>query len=164
MAKEKESSIAQRMYGDFAPKLVRYTDDWLFGEVWVGKELSPRDRSIVTVTALVAGGHTEQLPFHLDRARENGVTEEEIVGIITHLAFYSGWPRASSAIMVAREFFRQKQPQLHRHAIACKRVGMRTTSESRALSGSAHRIAGPRSQWSPELWLMTDDSGWSPAS
>jgi 4-carboxymuconolactone decarboxylase len=75
----------------------------LFGEVWPGAELSQRDRSVVTVTALVAGGHTEQLPFHLKRAVENGVTRDEIIGIITHLAFYAGWPRAMSAINVAKQ-------------------------------------------------------------
>jgi 4-carboxymuconolactone decarboxylase len=102
MAEKKELSPAQRMFGEFAPKLVDYTDRVLFGEVWPGTELSQRDRSIVTVTALIAGGHTEQLPFHLKRAVENGVTREEIIGIITHMAFYAGWPRAMSAIMVAK--------------------------------------------------------------
>lgn len=97
-----QPSAVQQMLGDFAPKLVDYTDRVLFGEVWPGAELSQRDRSIVTVTALVAGGHTEQLPFHLKRAIENGVTREELIGIITHMAFYAGWPRAMSAITVAK--------------------------------------------------------------
>jgi 4-carboxymuconolactone decarboxylase len=102
MTDEKQPTAIQQMLGDFAPKLVDYTDRVLFGEVWPGAEVSQRDRSIVTVTALVAGGHTEQLPFHLKRALENGVTREELIGIITHLAFYAGWPRAMSAITVAK--------------------------------------------------------------
>ena len=108
MANEREVSAAQKLIGDVAPRLVHFTDDVLFGEVWPGKELSQRDRSLVTVTALVAGGHTEQLPFHLKLAKENGLTEEELVEVITHLAFYAGWPRAMSAITVAKELFRGK--------------------------------------------------------
>jgi 4-carboxymuconolactone decarboxylase len=103
MTDEKQPTAIQQMLGDFAPKLVDYTDRVLFGEVWPGAELSQRDRSIVTVTALVAGGHTGQLPFHLKRAVENGVTREEIIGIITHMAFYAGWPSAMSAINVAKQ-------------------------------------------------------------
>jgi 4-carboxymuconolactone decarboxylase len=106
MSNEREVSAAQKLFGDFAPKLADYTDDLLFGDVWLGKELSQRDRSLVTVTALVAGGHSEQLPFHLNKAKENGLTIDEIVGVITHLAFYAGWPKAMSAISVAKEVFR----------------------------------------------------------
>ena len=78
--------------------------------MWERPELSKRDRSLVTVTALIAGGNTEQLPFHLKRAKENGVTEAEIIETITHLAFYSGWPRVMSALAVAKEAF-QPQPK-----------------------------------------------------
>jgi 4-carboxymuconolactone decarboxylase len=104
----KEPSAIKKNFGDFSPKLVELTDDVLFGDVWERAELSKRDRSLVTVTALVVGGNTEQLPFHLNRARENGVTEAELIETITHLAFYSGWPRAMSAITVAKEVFRKK--------------------------------------------------------
>jgi 4-carboxymuconolactone decarboxylase len=90
------------MFGDFAPALVGFTDDVLFGQVWERPELSPRDRSLVTVAALVATGSTEQLTHHLARARTNGVSEEELIELITHLAFYAGWPRAMSAMTVAR--------------------------------------------------------------
>jgi 4-carboxymuconolactone decarboxylase len=93
------------MIGDFAPKLVELTDDVLFGDVWAREGLSPRDRSLITVAALIANGNTEQLPGHLNRARENGLSETELAEVITHLAFYSGWPRAMSAIRVAREIF-----------------------------------------------------------
>ena len=105
----KEPSVIKKQFGDFSPKLVEITDNVLFGDVWERPELSKRDRSLVTVTALIAGGHTEQLPFHLKRARENGVTEPEIIETITQLAFYGGWPKAMSALTVARETF-QPQP------------------------------------------------------
>jgi 4-carboxymuconolactone decarboxylase len=99
----KEPSAIKKTYGDLAPKLVQLTDEVLFGDIWEREELSKRDRSLVTLAALVAGGHAEQLPFHLNRARENGLTEAQIVEVITHLAFYCGWPRAMSAIRVANE-------------------------------------------------------------
>lgn len=100
-----EPSAIKKGFGDFAPKLVQLTDDVLFADVWERPELSKRDRSLITVTALIAGGHTERLPFHLNRANENGVKEAELIEAITHLAFYCGWPRAMSAIKVAKEVF-----------------------------------------------------------
>ena len=106
----KEPSLLKKTYGDFSPKLVEITDDVLFGDVWERPELSKRDRSLVTVTALIVGGNTEQLPFHLNRAKENGVTEAEIIETITHLAFYGGWPKAMSALAVAKNTF-QPQPK-----------------------------------------------------
>jgi 4-carboxymuconolactone decarboxylase len=101
----KEPSAAEKMIGDFAPKLVELTDHVLFGDVWERQELSKRDRSLVTVAALVALHRPEQLRFHLDKALENGVKKEELIEVITHLAFYSGWPNAMSAIMIAKEVF-----------------------------------------------------------
>jgi 4-carboxymuconolactone decarboxylase len=86
----KEPSGAARQFGDFAPGLAGFTDDVLFGQVWTRPELSPRDRSLVTVAALPTGGNTGQLTFHLGLARQNGVTEAELVEVITHLAFYAG--------------------------------------------------------------------------
>ncbi len=94
------------MFGDFAPGLVSYTDETLFGEVWRRPDLSPRDRSLVTVTALVTNQNTEQLGFHLALARDNGVTEAELIEAITHLAFYTGWPQAMAAMAVAKATFR----------------------------------------------------------
>jgi 4-carboxymuconolactone decarboxylase len=85
----------QQAFGDFAPGLVHYTDDVLFDEVWERPELSKRDRSLATVSALIATGNTDQLTFHLRYARDNGVTEDELVEAITHLAFYTGWPPGS---------------------------------------------------------------------
>ena len=101
----REPSAVQKMIGDFAPKLVDLTDRVLFGEVWERKELSKRDRSLITVAALVALNRPDQLRFHLGRALENGVRKEELIEVITHLAFYSGWPSAMSAIMMAKEVF-----------------------------------------------------------
>src|SRR3954469_18830202 len=101
-----EPSGAERMFGDFAPGLVHFTDDVLFGEAWRRPQLSPRDRSLVTVAALLTGGNAEQLTFHLQHAKDNGVTEEELIEAITHLAFYAGWPRALSAMAVAKRVFR----------------------------------------------------------
>ena len=100
-----EPTAAQKMIGDFAPKLVDLTDRVLFGEVWERPELSKRDRSLATVAALIALNRPDQLRFHLARAVENGVKKEELVEVITHLAFYSGWPNAMSAVMVAKEVF-----------------------------------------------------------
>lgn len=96
---------AQRMIGQFAPKLVELTDEVLFGDVWARPQLSPRDRSLITCAALVTNGSIEQLRGHLGRARQSGLTETELKEMITHLAFYAGWPRAMSAISLARELF-----------------------------------------------------------
>ena len=90
---EQQPSGAQRQFGQIAPFFAEMTDD----------VLSARDRSLVTVAALVAGGNTEQLRFHLPHAVENGVTRTELIEAITHLAFYTGWPRAVSAISIAKE-------------------------------------------------------------
>ena len=103
MSKQKEQSVAQKLMGDFAPKLAELTDDVLFGDVWQREELSPRDRSLITVAALIANGNTEQLSSHLKRAKTNGLSETELAEVMTHLAFYTGWPRAISAILVAKE-------------------------------------------------------------
>jgi len=102
-----EPTVAQKLVGDFAPKLAQLTDDVLFGDVWARPELSPRDRSLVTVAALIANGNTEQLPGHLARAKQNGLTEAELAEVIIHLAFYAGWPRAMSAIKFARDVFKR---------------------------------------------------------
>jgi 4-carboxymuconolactone decarboxylase len=99
----KEASAAHKMIGDIAPKLADLTDDVLFGDVWERPELSKRDRSLATVAALVALNRPDQLRFHLNFAVQNGVKKEELVELITHLAFYSGWPNAMSAMTVAKE-------------------------------------------------------------
>lgn len=105
MTMNKEPSPIQKLLGDFSPKLVELTDNVLFGDVWERLELSKRDRSLATVAALVAMNRPDQLRFHLTFAMENGIKKEELIEVITHLAFYAGWPSAMSAIMVAKEVF-----------------------------------------------------------
>jgi 4-carboxymuconolactone decarboxylase len=97
---------AQQLVGDIAPKLAELTDNVLFGDVWARPQLARRDRSLVTVSALIAMNRPDQLRSHLALARENGITQEELVEAITHLAFYTGWPSAMSAAGVAKEVFR----------------------------------------------------------
>ena len=92
-------------WGDIAPKLTEITDRVLFDDVWRRPGLSARDRSLVTVACLVALYRANELPFHLAKALENGVTRDEIVEAVTHLAFYAGWPTASTAIGIARGVF-----------------------------------------------------------
>src|SRR4249919_4390372 len=87
-----EQSRAQQLMGDIAPKLAELTDDVLFGDVWARPGLSQRDRSLITVAALTALARTDQLASHLGRALDNGVTQEELAEVATHLAFYAGWP------------------------------------------------------------------------
>jgi 4-carboxymuconolactone decarboxylase len=109
-ATSSEPTAAQRIMGDVAPALADLTDRVLFGEVWARPQLSPRDRSLVTVSALIAMNRPDQLRSHMARARANGVTQDELVEAITHLAFYSGWPNAVTAVGVAREVF-HAEPQ-----------------------------------------------------
>jgi 4-carboxymuconolactone decarboxylase len=99
---------SQRAIGDFSPKLAQLTDDVLYGDVWERPQLAKRDRSLVTVAALIALNRPDQLRSHFARARDNGVTQEELIETITHMAFYAGWPNAVTAIAVAREVFEKK--------------------------------------------------------
>ena len=103
-----EPSAAQKLMGDIDPKLAELTDNVLFGDVWQRPGLSPRDRSLITVAALIALNRPEQLRSHIRLALRNGVTQDEIVEVITQMAFYSGWPNAVSAVAVAREVFQEK--------------------------------------------------------
>ena len=104
-----QPSAARQAIADFAPKLAQLTDDVLFGDVWERPGLSKRDRSLITVSALVSLYRTEQLGFHLRRAVENGVTEDELIEAITHLAFYAGWPCAMTAMTMAKSLFADGQ-------------------------------------------------------
>ena len=104
MTDQPQSAIRNAL-GGFAPKLVTLTEEVLFGDVWERSDLAPRDRSLITVAALIAGGNSEQLAFHLGLAKQNGLTETELKEAITHLAFYAGWPKAMSAINIAKQIF-----------------------------------------------------------
>ncbi len=101
-------SRAQQLMGDVNPKLAELTDQVLFGDVWERPGLAKRDRSLVTVAALIAMNRPDQLRSHIALARQNGVTEQEIVEVITQMAFYAGWPNAVTAVGVAREVFEKR--------------------------------------------------------
>jgi 4-carboxymuconolactone decarboxylase len=92
-------------WSDIAPRLTEITDEVLFDDVWRRPGLSPRDRSLITVATLVALYRTNEMPFHLRKALENGVSRDEIVELITHLAFYAGWPNAATALGIVRDVF-----------------------------------------------------------
>jgi 4-carboxymuconolactone decarboxylase len=100
-----EPTVARKAFGDVAPALAEYTDGILFGEVWERPGLSPRERSLITVASLVSLYRTNELPFHLGKALDNGISRDELIELITHLAFYSGWPTASTALAIARQVF-----------------------------------------------------------
>ena len=102
-----EPTNARKSFGDIAPHLAEITDKVLFGDVWENSALSLRDRSLVTITSLISMYRVNEMPFHLKRALENGVTRDEITGAITHLAFYAGWPPAMTALQIAREIFKE---------------------------------------------------------
>ena len=99
----RERTTIEKAFGDIAPKLVELTDNVLFGDIWERPGLSKHDRSLVTVTALIAMNRTEQLRFHIPNALKNGVTADEVIEVITHLAFYAGWPNAMNAVQLAKE-------------------------------------------------------------
>ncbi len=95
----------QKMIGDFSPKFVSLTDDMLFGDIWARPELSRRDRSMITIAGLIMGGNTDQQAAHMSLGKTNGLTETEIKELIIHMAFYAGWPKALSALTIAKNTF-----------------------------------------------------------
>jgi 4-carboxymuconolactone decarboxylase len=111
-----EASEAQRasrvaeQFDTVAPGVVQYTTDALFRDLWLRPDLAPRDRSLVTVSALIASGQVAQMPYHLNRAMDNGLTQEQAAEAITHLAFYAGWPNIFSALPVVKDVF-EKRPK-----------------------------------------------------
>ncbi len=105
-----EPNTPRNPFADIAPALADYTDRVLFGDVWRRTGLSPRDRSLVTVASLISLYRINELPFHLKRALENGVTREELVEAITHLAFYAGWPVANTALPILRRVLEDAAP------------------------------------------------------
>jgi len=109
MASKQPTPTVRELIGDVAPKLTELTEDILFGDIWERPVLSKRERSLITVATLVALNRTQQLPFHLQRALDNGLKKEEIIELITHLAFYAGWPTAMSATLLAKDIFEQNE-------------------------------------------------------
>jgi 4-carboxymuconolactone decarboxylase len=103
-----EPTTPRNPYAYIAPALGEYTENVLFGDVWKRPSLSPRDRSLITVATLVALYRTNELPFHLKKALDNSINKEELVELITHLAFYAGWPTANTAITIAQRVFEEK--------------------------------------------------------
>lgn len=101
----KRRAAVQDGVGATAPELARYTNDVLFGDLWRRTDLTPRDRSLITVAALISQNQSAQLTFHLNRAMDNGLTREQAAEVVTHLAFYVGWPKAMSAVPVLKEVF-----------------------------------------------------------
>ncbi len=94
---------------EFAPKLMELTDDVLFGDVWERPGLSKRDRSLITVATLVALYRTNELPSHILRARQNGISKDELIELFIHLAFYAGWPTAMTAVRTAMDLLAETE-------------------------------------------------------
>jgi 4-carboxymuconolactone decarboxylase len=104
-AEARRETLVREQFGTVAPGVVQYTTDILFRDLWLRPDLAPRDRSLVTVSALIASGQVAQMPYHLNRAMDNGLTREQAGEVLTHLAFYVGWPNVFSAMPVAKEVF-----------------------------------------------------------
>jgi 4-carboxymuconolactone decarboxylase len=107
-AEARRSETVAGNFGTTAPALVECTTDYLFKDLWLRPDLAPRDRSLITVAALIANSQIGQIPFHLNRAMDNGLTQEQAAEVITHLAFYTGWPNAMSALPIAKDVFAQR--------------------------------------------------------
>ncbi len=108
-AEAKRAAAVEQQFGNVAPGIVQYTSDVLFRDLWLRPDLAPRDRSLVTVSALIASGQIAQIAYHLNRAMDNGLTQTQAAETVTHLAFYAGWPNAFSALPVLKDVF-EKRP------------------------------------------------------
>lgn len=109
-AEAQRASRVEQQFGAMFPGIVQYTTELLFRDLWLRPDLAPRDRSLVTVSALIASGQVTQIPYHLNRAMDNALAQAEAAEVITHLAFYVGWPNAFSALPVAKDVF-EKRPR-----------------------------------------------------
>ena len=109
-AEQQRAARVERDVGPVSAGLVQYTGDLLFKDLWLRPDLAPRDRSLITVSALIANGHVAQMSFHLNKAMDNGLTRTQASEVLTHLAFYAGWPNAMSAVPVAKDVF-EKRPR-----------------------------------------------------
>jgi 4-carboxymuconolactone decarboxylase len=107
-AEEARAVSVDTQFGNVSPGLVQHTRDVLFRDLWLRPDLAPRDRSLVTVSALIANGQAAQVPYHLNRAMDNGLTRDQAGEVVTHLAFYAGWPNAFSAVTVAKDVFEKR--------------------------------------------------------
>jgi 4-carboxymuconolactone decarboxylase len=107
-AEARREKLVSEQFGDVAPGVVQYTTEALFRDLWLRPDLAPRDRSLVTVSALVSAGQVAQMPFHLNRAMDSGLTREQASEMLTHLAFYAGWPNVFSALPVAKDVFEKR--------------------------------------------------------
>ena len=107
-AEEKRAKAVGQQFGKVAPGLVQNTTDVLFRDLWLRPDLAPRDRSLVTVSALIASGQSAQITYHLNRAMDNGLTQEQAGEVVTHLAFYAGWPNAFSALPVVKDVIEKR--------------------------------------------------------
>jgi len=108
-AEAQRASRNEQQFGAVAPSVLQYTTDILFRDLWLRPDLAPRDRSLVTVSALVASGQVAQMSYHLNRAMENGLTQPEASEVFTQLAFYAGWPSVFSALPIAKEVFEKRR-------------------------------------------------------
>ena len=108
-AEAKRAAAVEQQFGNVAPGIVQYTTDVLFRDLWLRPDLVPKDRSLVTVSALIASGQSAQITYHLNRAMDNGLTREQAAEVVTHLAFYAGWPNAFSALPAVKDVF-EKRP------------------------------------------------------
>ncbi|MGE4048508.1 MAG: carboxymuconolactone decarboxylase family protein [Acetobacteraceae bacterium] len=107
-AEAERAARVEQHAGAAVPGLVQYTTDVLFRDLWLRPGLAPRDRSLVTVSALLARGHVAQMPYHLNKAMDSGLTQAQAGEVVTHLAFYAGWPNAFSAIPVVKSVFEER--------------------------------------------------------
>ncbi|CAN5517386.1 carboxymuconolactone decarboxylase family protein [soil metagenome] len=105
VSEAQRATMVEREFSKVAPGMVKYTGEVLFQNLWLRPDLAPRDRSLVTISALIARAQVAQLPSHLNRAMDNGLTQAQAAEVMTHLAFYAGWPNVFSAMPVAREVF-----------------------------------------------------------
>jgi 4-carboxymuconolactone decarboxylase len=154
---KKNPRVAPAAVYEVAPGLGHFTDDTLFGEVWLRKELSPRDRSLITVATLVATGKVAQISSHTKRALDNGVTPEEIGELITHLAFYSGWPSAISAVTEVKKVFDER-------GIAAAKAADTTSKAIRVIHPTpANTVAAPKENFTGDVRVSNRYQGDAPA-
>jgi 4-carboxymuconolactone decarboxylase len=109
-AEVQRAARVEQQFGAAVPGIVRYTTDLLFRDLWLRPELAPRDRSLVTFSALIASGQVAQIHYHLNRAMDNGLTRAQVAEVVTHLAFYVGWPNAFSALPVVTDVLEKRAP------------------------------------------------------